>query len=149
MKTIDQEIKANIPNVRNRMMVNIIFMSSWIRNRYTDMTKHLGVSVQQVNILRILKGAGEWLSMNVVKERMIEKSPNATRLADKLVSKGYIERKRSEADRRVVFVQITPKGLELLGELEKIEEANPNTFLDDVTEEEAELVNRVLDRMRS
>lgn len=149
MATIDKEINVKFNNSKHRMMVNVIFTSSWIRNQYIELTKEYSISVQQMNILRILKGAGDWLSMNVVKERMIEKSPNATRLADKLMNKGLIERRRSDSDRRVVYVNITQKGKDLLAEVQKIEDANPLTYLDNISDEEADMVSKVLDKLRA
>jgi DNA-binding MarR family transcriptional regulator len=85
--------------------------------------------------------------MNDLKNLMIEKSPNATRLADKLIAKGFIERKRSEVDRRVVYLAITDKGVELLETINNVSD-NYLEFMTRITEEEAKQVSDILDKIR-
>ena len=77
-----------------------------------ELLKEFNISHQQYNILRILRGAGKELTVNSVKERMIQKSPNSTRLMDKLCQKNLIERTRCENDRRIVYIKISREGLE-------------------------------------
>ena len=76
---------------------------------------------------------------------MIERAPNATRLMDKLCDKNFIKRERCEQDRRVVFVQITKLGLDLLS---TIDESTEVSFLEKLTEEEALALSNLLDKMR-
>lgn len=115
---------------------------------FSDFIKPFDLSSPQFNILRILRGEGDWIPMNVVKERMIEKSPNATRLADKLISKNLIERQRSDTDRRVVFVKITAIGLELLATIDKKDNTQFESLMDRITPEEAKQFSAILDKMR-
>ena len=131
-------------------MLNILFTGNWLRNRNTEHFGKYGISSSQYNILRILRGSkGTPLSMHTVKERMIDRSPNATRLTDKLIEKGYVSRIRCEKDRRVVYISITPTGLELLERIDKsdqaLEIANSMKCLSD---EEAEILSGLLDRIR-
>ena len=114
MTSIDQVLKSKFTDDKHRFAVNLVYTASWFKNLYTDFLKSYDLSSPQFNILRILRGNGDWLPMTTVKERMVENSPNATRLADKLVDKKLIERERSASDRRVVFVKITATGLALL-----------------------------------
>ena len=107
--------------------------------------KSFGISPQQYNILRILNGANEPLKVQVIKERMIERSPNATRLMDKLCDKNLIERERCEQDRRVVYVKIAKEGLQLLSRIDKSENLK---FLEKITEEEAKTLSDILDKIR-
>ena len=79
---------------------------------------------------------------------MVNKAPNATRLADKLTAKGLIERRRSEDDRRVVYVNIVEKELELLKEIDALNVDYKAKIVDRVTKEEAKIVNEILDRLR-
>ena len=81
--------------------------------------KPFGISPQQFNILRILRGAGEAIKVQTIKERMLERAPNATRLMDKLCDKQLIRRLPCPDDRRVVHIEITTKGLTLLNEISK------------------------------
>ena len=103
------------------------------------------ISVQQYNILRILRGAGKEITVKTVKTRMIQKSPNSTRLMDKLCQKNLIERRRCEQDRRLVYVAISNKGLKLLKAI-KIDELQSE--MDSITEEEAKTLNKILDKIR-
>lgn len=89
------------------------------------------------------------MAMNDVKSRMIEKSPNATRLADKLIELEYIERKRCDDDRRVVFVRITKKGLSILSTIDEQKSLFPeDTFSKNLTNKEAQTLSLLLDKLR-
>lgn len=148
MASIEQEINSTIKDDKQRFIVNLMYTSGWLRNMFNDFIKPYDLSSPQFNILRILRGSGDWLAMNVVKERMIEKSPNATRLADKLINKKLIERQRCDADRRVVFVKITDAGLALLATIDKIDNTQFETCMDNITPEEAKKFSDILDKMR-
>ncbi|MBX2876948.1 MAG: MarR family transcriptional regulator [Saprospiraceae bacterium] len=147
MAKIDLEIKGKFENNKHRFIANLVFTSNWFRNLVSEHLKPYKISFQQLNILRILRGAEDWISMNDLKKFMIEKSPNATRLADKLIVKGFIERKRSEVDRRVVYLAITDEGIELLEAINNIS-GNYMEFMTRITEEEAKQVSDVLDKIR-
>jgi DNA-binding MarR family transcriptional regulator len=106
------------------------------------------LTMPQFNILRILRGAKEPISVNTVKDRMIEKSPNTTRLMDKLIDKKLIERVRCDEDRRVVYVKISKGGLDLLSQIDT--EFNSNSLNKvDLTDEEAEMLSDLLDKLRN
>ena len=111
---ISQEIKSTFKSPQQKAIINIRYTANWMSNMQNTYLNKYDLTMPQFNILRILRGAGEVLSVNTVKERMIEKSPNTTRLMDKLIEKDFMERVRCEKDRRVVYVNITPKGLDLL-----------------------------------
>jgi len=123
--------------------------SAWIKNRYTVFLKPYGISTQQFNILRVLRTANNWIPMHEVNELLIIKSPNITRLADKLVSKKLINRKRCEEDRRVVYVQITDEGLDLLKKIDKKHEGELSDYMDSFTKEEAILMTKIMKKIRS
>lgn len=149
MASIDEEIKSKFGNNRHRLITNLVFTAGWIRNLSENMLRPYGLSTQQYNILRILRGFGNWMPMTEVKARMVEKAPNATRLADKLLKKGWIERKRSETDRRVVYVQISKEGLELMTRVgSHPEKGEIYQGMERITEEEALLFSEMLDRFR-
>lgn len=148
MATIDKELNSRFENDKHRMITNIIFTGNWLKNLYVEFLRPYGLSSQQFNILRILRGAGDWLPMSQVKERMIERAPNATRLADKILAKGLLERERSGEDRRVVYVRITQEGLDLLKKVDIDLEGFNVDHIERFTEEEAKMVSTVLDKMR-
>ena len=149
MPSISEEIKSSFENERQKAIVNILFTGSWLKNKHAELIKPYDISTQQYNILRILRGAkNEQLTMQTVKSRMLEKSPNTTRLTDRLLSKKLIERKRSENDRRVVYVKITQKGLDLLAELDENEMKDFQVMQKNLSEEEGTQLSNLLDKLR-
>lgn len=149
MSCIDEDMKTKFKDEKQRFLSNVVFTANWIRNQFEEFIKPFGISPQQFNILRILRGAKDWLSMNEVKDRMVEKSPNATRLCDKLLEKELLERVRCEADRRMVHLRISQKGLDLLEEIDNVDEDTYASFKENISEEEARLVTEILDKLRS
>ncbi|MGB5323207.1 MarR family winged helix-turn-helix transcriptional regulator [Lutimonas sp.] len=145
MGDLAKEINSTFPNQKVKALLNIKYTASWLDQIATELLKPHNISEQQYNILRILRGASKEITVTEVKERMIQKSPNSTRLMDKLCDKKLIDRSRCESDRRVVFVKITKKGLDLL---ERINMADFHSYMDRLTDEEAELLNKLLDRLR-
>ena len=140
-----REINSTFPNSRVKALLNIVYTANWITSYQNEYFKKYGISPQQYNILRILRGAETPLKVQTIKDRMLERSPNATRLMDKLCAKQLIERLPSEHDRRVVKIAITEDGLNLL-------KAIPNDLNSDLiknlSEEEAEQLSHLLDKMR-
>jgi DNA-binding MarR family transcriptional regulator len=145
MGDLSKDINSSFPNNRVKALLNIIYTANWITSHQNQFFKSFGISPQQYNILRILKGAGEPLNAQVIKERMLERSPNATRLMDKLCAKNYIERCHAEHDRRVVKIAITKEGLDFLA---TIPENFNSDLLKNITEEDAEQLSNLLDKMR-
>ncbi len=118
MGDISKDIKTTFPNNKVKALLNIIYTANWISSIQNEFFKPFRISPQQYNILRILRGAGEAISVQTIKDRMIERAPNATRLMDKLAAKEYINRIPCPQDRRVVHIEITKKGLTLLKEID-------------------------------
>lgn len=145
MGDIVKDIQSSFPSNRVKALINIKYTANWLNSKEVEFFKPFGLSPQQYNVLRILRGAGKPMKAQVVKERMIDRAPNTTRMMDKLLDKQLISRYRCEHDRRVVFIEVTKKGLSL------IEEISKNTkleFLDKITEEEAEVLSNLLDKLR-
>ncbi len=145
MGDLSKDINSKFVNNRIKALLNIIYTANWITSHQNEFFKSFGISPQQYNILRILKGAREPLNVQIIKDRMIERAPNATRLMDKLCAKKYIERCTSEHDRRVVKIAITEEGKVLL---EKIPDNFNRDLLKNLTEDEAEQLSDLLDKMR-
>ena len=148
MAKIDEEVKTRFVNERHRFVTNLVYTSGWIKNLFNEDLKPFGISSQQFNILRILGGASDWVAMNDVKDLMIEKAPNATRLSDKLLNKNLIERKRSNTDRRVVYVRISSRGMDLLEEIDEKESEVQVALMRRITEKEANQMSEILDKLR-
>ena len=145
MGDLGKEINSKFPNEKVKALLNIKYTAGWLDQIGNELLKPYNISEQQYNILRILRGAAKEISVTEVRERMIQKSPNATRLMDKLCDKKLIDRIRCENDRRVVFVKITKKGLELI---KKINMSDFHVYLDRLTESEAKTLNDLLDKIR-
>lgn len=145
---IGQEINTKFKSLQQKVIINIRHTSNWMASQQNSYMAKYDLTMPQFNILRILRGANEVISVNTIKDRMIEKSPNTTRLMDKLIEKELIERVRCEKDRRVVYVAITQKGQDLLAE---IDETFDESFLytKNLTDEESETLSNLLDKLRS
>ena len=111
---IDDILQTKFKSPQQKAIINIRFTSKFLGNTQQNLMNQYDLTIPQFNILRILRGAGDAINVNTVKDRMIEKSPNTTRLMDKLIDKGLIERIRCEKDRRVVYVKISENGLAIL-----------------------------------
>ena len=145
MGDFSKDINSKFPNNKVKAMLNIVYTANWLTSHQNTFFKPYGISPQQYNILRILKGAGEPLKVQVIKERMIERSPNATRLMDKLCAKNLISRFNCDNDRRVVYVEITEEGLNLIKEIAANE---IDDLLNKLSEKEAEQLSNLLDKIR-
>lgn len=129
-------------------LISLIFVGNWIISKHQQFFKQYDITMQQFNILRILRGQHpKAASINTLKERMLDKMSDVSRLVERLRKAGLVERKSSEMDRRAVDVMITSKGLELLriidGEIECLEHA----LKDSLNEKEVVQLNRLLDKM--
>lgn len=145
---IEDSHNLKFTSEQQKAVVNIRVTSNFIGGKQHQFMSEFDISMAQFNVLRILRGAKSHLSVHVVKERMIEKSPNTTRLMDKLIEKELINRTRCESDKRIVFVEISQKGLELLLRIdEKLED--DNFISKGLTNEEAEQLNGLLDKLRA
>jgi len=146
---LEKEIKTKeISNERIKAVLEILFTASYINHKHSLHLKPYNISPQQYNIMRILRGSHpSALSMSQVVERMLEKSPHSTRMMDKLCAHGYAERKRSEIDRRKVFVKISEHGLKIMKELDQI---HPQfmQFTHNLTTEEANQLIGILEKLR-
>jgi len=145
MGNISEDINSKFPSIKVKALLNILYTSNWINSKQNAFFKPFGISPQQYNILRILKGAEGALKVQTIKERMIERAPNATRLMDKLCDKNLINRLPCPEDRRVVHIEITKKGLSLLKEISK---NFKDDLLEKLTDKEAETLSDLLDKIR-
>lgn len=148
---IEEEINQKKPFKDNyqKLGVNILFTASWLSKKQTSVLKPLGLTIQQFNILRILRGMkGEPATVKLLTNRMIDKMSNASRLVEKLVKKGYVERLECKEDRRRVDIFVTSKGLDMLAEASDAIEKTMTTEMKEISEEEAALASDLLDKMR-
>jgi len=145
MGDISKDINSKFPNNKIKALLNIMYTANWISSYQNAFFRPYGISPQQFNILRILKGAGEAIKVQTIKERMIERAPNATRLMDKLCDKKLINRLPCPEDRRVVHIEITTNGLELL---DNISIDFNDDLLENLSNKEALRLSNLLDKIR-
>jgi DNA-binding MarR family transcriptional regulator len=146
---LEQDIlQEKFENEFQKVTVNILFTSGWLYNINAVRLKPVGITPEQFNVLRILRGsAPKALMLADITGRMIDKSSNATRLVEKLRLKGLVKRDICEGNRRQVDIIITAKGTDLLARIDKESDA---WFLKSktITKAEAQEVNRILDKLR-
>lgn len=146
---IGKEIKQSKFNSEyQKMLINILFTSGWLSAKHNSIIKPFGISSQQFNLLRILRGQHpKPATVNLLIDRMLDKNSNASRLVEKLRVKKLVERAICPEDRRAVNVVITQKGLALLEELDKLD-GGMIKELKNLTEKEAATINQLLDKLR-
>lgn len=131
-----------------KAVLNIIYSGNWMYSRQYQFLKAYDISPEQYNILRILRGQHPHpASVNLLKSRMLDKMSNASRLVEKLRKKGLVKRVECPDDRRCVDVSITEKGLKMLEDINESMDSAKGTYAH-ITEEEAETLNRILDKFR-
>ncbi|WP_396174918.1 MarR family transcriptional regulator [Flavobacterium sp.] len=148
---IEEIIKSNSAiSIEKRTVLNIMFSQNVIADAFNDILKSFDLSVEQFNVLRILRGQkGKPANMCIIQERMIAKTSNTTRLVDKLLLKGLVNREICEENRRKMEITITKNGMELLAELDPKIEAYEELFAQNLTSEELNLLNLLLEKYRT
>jgi len=150
MMKIDKEInQRSFRNPFQKAAINVIFTAAWINQRHAQALKPYDISIQQFNILRILRGMHpEPATVKLLTERMIDKMSNASRLVEKLKAKGLVERQSCPQDRRRVNIYITDKGLNLLREASETIQREEQVYMNAMSEEQASLLSDLLDSLR-
>ena len=148
MKLEDEISQKKFRNEYHKAAVNLLFTFSWLRSYQEKIFKPRGITGQQFNILRILRGQHpKPANIKLIRERMLDRMSDCSRIVEKLRAKGLIERNICPADRRHVDVIITNKGLDLLSKLDLINEES-DKFLSNLDEKEISQLNRLLDKLR-
>jgi len=147
---LEEELKqGKFKSEYQKAILNILFTGNWLDSDSSRKLKPFGLSPQQYNVLRILKGQeNNAISVNNIMSRMIDKMSNTSRLVEKLRQKDLIERVTCEHDRRQVDVKITKKGLVLLLQADK-EMTYFDLLKSKITEEEARVLNEILEKIRN
>jgi DNA-binding MarR family transcriptional regulator len=147
MKIEDEIIQPKFRNPHQKAIINLIFTANWLTSKQQDFLKPFGITGQQFNILRILRGQqSKSISATAIKARMLDKNSDVSRLLDRLGAKGLIEKKTSPSDRRATDVLITQKGLDILDAIDK-KQLEADAILS-LTDEEATQLSNLLDKSR-
>ncbi len=140
--------QKNFRNDYHKGILNVLFTHNYLMGKMTDVFKQFDTTMQQYNVLRILRGQyPRPATVNLIKERMVEKMSDTSRIVERLRIKGLIQRDLGKTDKRSVEITITEKGLELLDRMQSPVD-DMDRFLGALTDSEAYELNRLLEKVR-
>jgi DNA-binding MarR family transcriptional regulator len=143
---IEEELKHEFVSPQQRAFTNIIFTSNWVLNKIAVALKPTGLSLQQFNALSILDGQpNKTATVNLIKDRLIDRMPNVSRLLNKLMEKGLVEKQRDTSDQRVVYIKITQNGINA----KKAAREMIDGVVIDLNNEQSDLLNNLLEKVRA
>ena len=148
LKLEDEIQQKKFKSIQQKLMLNLVYTTNWITAKQGNFFKDLDITSQQYNVLRILRGQyPNPCSIKLIKERMLDRMSDTSRIVDKLFTKKLLQRNECPNDRRSVNVIITDKGLELLKSLDHVDDIAKQT-LKSLTTEEINTLNDLLDKLR-
>lgn len=145
---IEEEIKQQkFRSPHQKAVINLIYTASWMQGKLQETFKPFNITLQQYNILRILRGQHpNSISATEIKSRMLDKNSDVSRLLDRLLTKGVITKKICPDDKRAADINLTEEGLELLKSVDKKQQQMDSILL--LSEEEANRLSELLDKSR-
>lgn len=148
MKIEDAINKRNFINAQHKAHLNIMFTSNWLIGISKEVLKPFGITHQQFSVLKVLEGRHPgYCSADSIKEVMLDKSPDLTRLMDRLIGKGFVTRGVCEENRRKLDIGITDNGMALIKDIDpKMSKRHLQKKF--ITDKEATELSRILDKMR-
>ena len=146
---IDKDIQqAKFKNVYQKAAINLIYTVGWMRDKTKCLFEAEDITPQQFNILRILRGSfPQPLSTLQIREKMIEKMSDTSRIVDRLITKGLVKKITCKSDRRLVDVIITDKGKRLLEKFDAKQD-EIDGVLSNLSEKDANILSDLLDKIR-
>ncbi len=146
---IDDEIKGRFRNEYHRGIINLTYTLNQLNYQFLQLLKKHNVTQQQYNVLKVLRGfrSEAPVSIGFIKDRMLDKNSDVSRIVDKLYERGLVTRCEKSTDRRQKDVDISDKGLELLAAMDECEK-KVDTLLSNLTEDEVKQLNTLLDKIR-
>ncbi len=145
---IEKDIsQASFRNEYQKGIINLIYTYNWMNEKMKKVFDNEGITAQQYNILRILRGAGKPISTLQIRERMLDKMSDTSRIVDRLVLKGLAKKTICNNDKRLVDVSISAKGKTLLEKID-LYEKDMDAILGNITDAEAKSLNKLLDKIR-
>jgi DNA-binding MarR family transcriptional regulator len=147
--SIDKDInQRKFINEHQKGVVNIVFTYNWMTEKLKALFERGDLTMQQFNILRILRGSDKPLSTLEIRERMLDKMSDTSRIVDRLVVKGLVKKVVCKTDKRLVDVTITEKGKKVLEKLDRYQD-EMDAILGGITIAEAKTLNKLLDKIRN
>ncbi|AXT56232.1 MarR family transcriptional regulator [Aquimarina sp. AD1] len=143
------QTKKELPLSR-KVIINLLYTENWISDRISSELKTYDISIQQFNVLRILKGqGGKPANLSTIQERMVSKMSNTTRLVDKLIKKDLVKRIICETNRRKVEITITENGNKFLDKISPVMDNFEKKITSNLSKEELNILNNLLNKLRS
>jgi DNA-binding MarR family transcriptional regulator len=139
--------QSNFRSEHQKLRVNLIFTYNWVMEGARKFYDQADLTPQQYNILRILRGAAKPLSTLQIRQRMLDKMSDTSRIVDRLIKKDLVKKVVCETDRRLVDVTITDKGKQLLSSLDETM-TEMDEQLNGLTIDESKTLNDLLDKLR-
>lgn len=147
--TLETDINQHVfRNEYQKSVLNLIYTFNWMNEKLNKRFEPFEITQQQFNILRILRGAGKPLSTLQIRQRMLDKMSDTSRIVDRLIIKELVKKSVSREDRRLVDVQLTDKGKKLLEQMDSLNVEMDAVFRN-LSPEEAGKLNELLDKIRS
>src|SRR6516162_6919997 len=147
--TLEKDInQRRFRNEHQKSVINLIYTYNWMNEQIKKIFDQYDITPQQFNILRILRGAGEPLSTLQIRQRMLDRMSDTSRIVDRLIKKGLVKKNTCKTDRRLVDVFITEKGKRLLEKLDANDEEMDAVFRN-LTVADARSLNQFLDKIRN
>ena len=148
MKLEDEIQQQKFKSIQQKLMLNLIYTTNWVNAKHDSFFKDSEITIQQYNVLRILRGQHpNPCSIKLIKERMLDRMSDASRIVDKLNLKKLVVRSECPNDRRSVDIVITDKGLEILKALDYIDTTSEQLFKS-LSPTEISTLNDLLDKLR-
>jgi DNA-binding MarR family transcriptional regulator len=149
MRLEDEIQQFRFRNVHQKILINLFYTYNVISGRLQNLLRKENLTMQQFNILRILRGQHpEPVSNTAVKERMLDRNSDVTRIIDRMIRDGLVKRSNCESDRRRVDITITEEGLSALARIDEHTD-DMDRLGHGLSEGEAQIFNEMLDKLRS
>jgi DNA-binding MarR family transcriptional regulator len=139
--------QSKFRNDYQKTVVNIVYTYNWMTEQLKQVFEKEDLTMQQFNILRILRGNNGPLSTLQIRERMLDKMSDTSRIVDRLIIKGFVKKTINKSDKRLVDVVITEKGKKILTKLDNAED-DMDEIVNSISAAEAKTLNKLLDKIR-
>lgn len=141
-------IQKKFRNDHQKALINLVYTYNWVTDQFRAILDRADLTSQQFNILRILRGAGEPLSTLQIRQRMLDKMSDTSRIVDRLIVKGLVKKIVCKSDKRLVDVSITDKGRKVLEKIDKYEN-EMDAIAGTLSDADAKTLNKLLDKLRN
>jgi len=147
--TLEKDINQQVfRSEYQKSIINLIYTFNWVNEKLNRRFEPFDITQQQFNILRILRGAGQPLSTLQIRQRMLDRMSDTSRIVDRLILKGLANKAASLKDRRLVDIVISPKGIKLLEKLDTRQE-ELDGILGNISVKDAAALSKILDKIRN